>query len=74
MTSEAIGDGGRELGVWPVLKVNTAKYRTHSLFRQGLMRYEHIPNWPEYRLRPLMEAFGRMLMEQRVYRGIFGVI
>ena len=29
---------------------------------------------PEYRVRALMEAFGRMLMEQRVYRGIFGVI
>ena len=38
------------------------------------MLYEHVPNWPEYRVRALMEAFGRMLMEQRVYRGIFGVI
>ena len=35
---------------------------------------EHIPNWPEERLRPLMERFGEMLMEQRIYRGIFGVI
>ena len=69
-----LGAAGESLGYDRWLKVNTAKYRTHSLFRQGLMLYEHIANWPEYRLRPLMEAFGRMLMEQRVYRGIFGVI
>ena len=38
------------------------------------MLYEHIPNWPEHRLRPLVEKFSQMLMEQRVYREIFGVI
>ena len=31
-------------------------------------------NWPEDRIRPLMETFGSMLMEQRVYRDVFGVI
>ena len=46
----------------------------HSLFRQGLMLYHHLPNWPEDRIRPLMETFGSMLMEQRVYREVFGVI
>ena len=50
------------------------KRRTHSLFRQGLMLYHHLPNWPEDRIRPLMETFGSMLMEQRVYREVFGVI
>ena len=53
-----LGAAGESLGYDRWLKVNTAKYRTHSLFRQGLMLYEHVPNWPEYRLRPLMEAFG----------------
>ena len=38
------------------------------------MLYHHLPNWPEDRIRPLMEAFGNMLMEQRVYREVFGVI
>ena len=69
-----LGAAGESLGYDRWLKVNTAKYRTHSLFRQGLMLYEHIPNWPGHRVRALMEAFGRMLMEQRVYRGIFGII
>ena len=42
--------------------------------RQGLMLYHHLPNWPEDRIRPLMETFGSMLIEQRVYREVFGVI
>ena len=69
-----LGAAGESLGYDRWLKGNTVKYRTHSLFRQGLMLYEHIPNWPGHRLRPLMEAFGRMLREQRVYRGLFGII
>ena len=56
------------------MKANTVKRRTHSLFRQGLMLYHHLPNWPEDRSRPLMEKFGSMLAEQRVFNEIFGVI
>ena len=69
-----LGAAGQSLGYDRWLKANTVKRRTHSLFRQGLMLYEHIPNWPEERLRPLMDRFGEMLMEQRIYRGIFGVL
>ena len=69
-----LGAAGESLGYDRWLKANTVKYRTHSLFRQGLMLYEHIPNWPEHRLRPLIEKFAQMLMEQRAYREIFGVI
>ena len=47
---------------------------THSLFRQGLMLYDHIPNWSDERVCPLMERFSEMLMEQRVFKEIFGVI
>ena len=56
------------------LKANTVKRRTHSLFRQGLMLYDHIPNWPEERLRLLVEKFGQLLDEQRLFRDLFGVI
>ena len=69
-----LGAAGECLGYDRWLKANTVKYRTHSLFRQGLMLYEHIPNWPEHRLRPLMDKFAQMLMEQRVCREVFGVI
>lgn len=69
-----LGAAGESLGYDRWLKANTVKTRTHSLFRQGLMLYEHIPNWPEHRLRPLVEKFADMLMKQRMYREIFGVI
>ena len=48
--------------------------RTASSGVNSLMLYHHLPNWPEDRIRPLMETFGSMLMEQRVYREVFGVI
>ena len=32
------------------------------------------PTWSDERVRPLMERFLEMLMEQRVFKGIFGVI
>ena len=69
-----LGAAGERIGYDRSLKANTVKRRTHSLFRQGLMLYHHLPNWPEDRIRPLMETFGSMLMEQRVYRELFGVI
>ena len=67
------GDG-ESLGYDRWLKANTVKRRTHSLFRQGLMLYDHIPNWPEERLRPLLEKFAAMLDEQPLLRDTFAVI
>jgi len=69
-----LGAAGEALGYDRWLKANTAKRRTHSLFRQGLMLYDHIPNWPEERLRPLLEKFAELLDEQRLFRDVFGVI
>jgi hypothetical protein len=69
-----LGAAGEALGYDRWLKANTVKRRTHSLFRQGLMLYEHIPNWPEERLRPLLEKFAEMLNEHRVFRDALGVI
>ena len=69
-----LGAAGKSLGYDRWLKTNTVRTRTHSLFRQGLMLYDHIPNWPENRLRPLVEKFAQMLVAQRAYREIFGVI
>ena len=69
-----LGAAGESLGYDRCLKANTVSTRTHSLFRQGLMLYQHIPNCPEHRLRPLVEKFAQMLIEQRVYREIFGAI
>lgn len=69
-----LGAAGESLGYDRWLRANTVKRRTHSLFRQGLMLYDHIPNWPEARLRPLLEKFAEMLTEQRMLRDAFGII
>ncbi len=69
-----LGAAGESIGYDRWLKANTVKRRTHSLFRQGLMLYEHIPNWSDERLRPLLERFAEMLAQQRIYRDVFGVI
>ncbi|HVC60929.1 MAG TPA: hypothetical protein VND19_11280 [Acetobacteraceae bacterium] len=57
-----LGAAGESLGMDRLLKSNTAKTRTHSLFRQGCMLYEPIPNMPLHRLLPLMQRFAEMLV------------
>src|SRR6516165_6013889 len=69
-----LGAAGEALGYDRHLKSNTSKQRTHSLFRQGAMLYELIPNMPEPRLRPLIERFGAMLLEIPVFAGVYGTI
>lgn len=59
-----LGEAGEALGMDRHLKVNTAKRRTHSLFRQGCMLYDLIPTMPETRLRPLVETFLQMLQNR----------
>jgi hypothetical protein len=53
-----LGAVGESLGMDRLLKSNSSKTRTHSLFRQGCMLYELIPTMPEHRLTPLMEKFA----------------
>lgn len=69
-----LGGAVESLGYDRWLRANTVKHRTHSLFRQGLKLYDQIPNWPEHRLRPLMDRFAQMLMEQLLYRNVFAII
>lgn len=69
-----LGAAGEALGYDRHLKSNTTKRRTHSLFRQGSMLYELMPNMPEPRLRPLIEQFAEMLAGQPVFARTFGAI
>lgn len=69
-----LGAAGESLGMDRHLKVNTVKRRTHSLFRQGCMLYDLIPNMPEIRLRPLMERFFEFMQQSRVFSKIFAAI
>lgn len=69
-----LGAASEAAGLDRYLKVNTAKKRTHSLFRQGAYWYSALPNLREERLRPLMEAFGKIVSEHEVSREMLGVL
>jgi hypothetical protein len=69
-----LGAAGEALGYDRHLKSNTTKRRTHSLFRQGCMLYDLIPNMPEHRLAPLVERFAVMLAEQTLFADTFGTV
>ncbi len=59
-----LGAAGERIGMDRMLKVNTAKKRTHSLLRQGMYYYGAIPNMREDELSQLVEAFGTLLREE----------
>ena len=69
-----LGAAGESLGMDRHLKVNTAKHRTHSLFRQGCMLYELIPNMPEARLQPLVARFSEYLDQHRAFTQTFAAV
>ena len=69
-----LGAASEATGLDRVLKANTVKKRTHSLFNQGCYWYQAIPTMPEERLRILMKAFGEIVTKHAVFRDIFGVI
>jgi hypothetical protein len=69
-----LGAAAEEVGLDRKLKANTVKRRTTSLFNQGWYWYPAIPNMCDEWLRPLMEAFGRIVRKQAVCREIFGII
>jgi hypothetical protein len=62
-----LGAVGESLGMDRLLKSNTSKTRTHSLFRQGCMLYELIPNMPEHRRTPLMAKFAEAVSRSGLF-------
>ena len=68
-----LGAAGESLGMDRQLRTSTAKRRVHSLFRQGCLLYELIPNMPEQRLRPLIEKFTELLNQNALFNHTFGV-
>ena len=65
-----LGQAGESLGMDRQLKTNTSKTRTHSLFRQGCMLYDLIPNMPEHRLRPLIQRFNEILNQKQIFTDV----
>jgi hypothetical protein len=69
-----LGAAGESLGMDRHLKSNTVKTRTHSLFRQGCMLYDLIPNMPEHRLKPLIQQYAEILQQSRVVTETFATV
>jgi hypothetical protein len=69
-----LGAAGESLGMDRHLKVNTVKHRTHSLFRQGCMLYDLMPNMPDERLRPLIDRFVELIQQHHALSGTYFVV
>ena len=66
-----LGMVGESLGMDRLLKSNTSTKRTHSLFRQGCMLYDLIPNMPEHRLLPLIRTFNEAVSTASAFGAAF---
>jgi hypothetical protein len=69
-----LGAAGESLGEDRMLKVNTVKTRTHSLFRQGLFYYQAMDTWPIERSARLLARFSLLLSEHAWCRKAFGLV
>ena len=68
-----LGAAGESLGMDRMLKANTVKTRTHSLFRQDCHYYAAIPAMKQELLEPLVQRFGEFVLGQSVYVHAFGL-
>jgi hypothetical protein len=69
-----LGAASERSGLDAYLKVNTAKKRTHSLFRQGSYWYSCLPSMREDWYERLLTAFDEVLTEHAQMVDIIGVI
>ena len=69
-----LGAAGEACGLDRILKSNTVKTRTMSLFNQGSYWYRAIPNMREERLVALMSEFGKIVADHAAFKGICGVL
>ena len=69
-----LGAAAEAVGLDKTLKVNTVKHRTHSLFNQGVYFYGALPMMKPDQFKPLVERFGQLLLEQGLFREVYGLI
>lgn len=69
-----LGAAGESVGLDRRLRVNTVKHRTHSLIFQGTFYFGALPNMKADQRRPLMLAFGKLLLEIPMFNKLFGVL
>ena len=59
-----LGAAGESMGLDRMLKANTVKKRTHSLFRQGSLYFDKLPNMKPDLRNDLLKMFGQLLHQQ----------
>jgi hypothetical protein len=69
-----LGAASEKTGMDAYLKVNTAKKRTHSLFRQGTYWYGAIPEMRDDWLQNLMTAFDEIVREHAIFAEVYALI
>jgi hypothetical protein len=69
-----LGAACEKTGLDRMLRANTVKRRTHSLYRQGVTAYGMLLSMPDEWLKPLMEAFGEVILQHQLTSEIFGII
>ena len=69
-----LGAAAEAVGLDKTLKANTVKRRTHSLFTQGVYFYGALPMMKPDDFKILVERFGQLLLEQRVFRDVYGLL
>ena len=62
-----LGEASERSGYDRRLRVNTAKKRTHSLFRQGMHWFEALPNMRPAKAEPLLSAYGEVIQEHELF-------
>ena len=73
MLLTALGAAGESLGMDRMLKANTVKKRTHSLFRQGCHYFVALPNMKVEVAEPLLERFGEFILKEPFYVHAYGL-
>ena len=69
-----LGAASEATGLDRVLKSNTVTKRTHSLFRQGCVWFDLLPNSQPHRRHILLNKFDELLGEQKFFAELFGVL
>jgi hypothetical protein len=69
-----LGAAGESLGFDRLLRANTVKHRTHSLFFQGTYYYGALATMKPAKRHALMRRFDKLLREHAVFCEIFGVL
>ena len=69
-----LGQAGEQIGFDRMLKVNTVKTRTHSLFRQGQFYYEFFERFSKGQQQQLLTEFQEVLEKQGFWLNFFDLI